>query len=235
MARRHQLYEKDLLGGKGVRFLADLLLTVPGLRLSPGVTFIALPEYGYRASAIPPGNQTDQMRLDLLFVILSRRKNISVGVEIKVEKNDLLFGEKLHYELGVTDYFFLAVPRRLVPAAIYVLKRQQPADIPKIGLIDLDNGEIIILPQKNEKTGGVLPILSNALRKGYVRMEIPADLEDNPVFFYPYKGFRVNVKYGGMFTKPFRPTLPTAGERYERFKYSALYQQLLLTPASKAG
>ena len=79
-----------------------------------------------------------------------------VSVEFKVNKRDLVKnGGKMVQYLGATDYFYLAVPKRLLEEAVQLIQRQPfLASLDHIGLIELSSGDIVIHPKpQREKSG----------------------------------------------------------------------------------
>lgn len=79
------------------------------------------------------------------------KKNVhfrkAVAIEIKTSERDI-YGSTIDKYLGATPYFFIAVPRSLLEAVIdrYCNHR----DMKFIGLIDADNGQIVVMPQQQE-------------------------------------------------------------------------------------
>lgn len=76
-----------------------------------------------------------------------------VSVEIKNSLEDLTKnGPKMVQYLGATDYFFLGVPKNLLPAAVQLLQRKPLAGhVDQIGLIDLTKGRIVIMPSRQKE------------------------------------------------------------------------------------
>lgn len=76
-----------------------------------------------------------------------------VSVEIKVNKEDLMKnGFKVLRYLGATDFFFLAVQKRLLEEAVRLIQQQTlSVSLDHIGLIDLTTGEIVIYPQRQHE------------------------------------------------------------------------------------
>lgn len=66
----------------------------------------------------------------------------TVGIEIKVSKNDLDNDNKYLDYLGYTNYFFFAVPTELVPNAL-----EKTQSNPLIGVVDATGNKIIKLPE----------------------------------------------------------------------------------------
>ena len=82
----------------------------------------------------------------VLFVNVPNEKKIhTIGIEIKGHRYDLLHDMKMYHYLGHTDYFFLAVPNALVKPA-----RIKAALDPRIGIIRMGDGKIIIFPDKQD-------------------------------------------------------------------------------------
>ena len=227
MPKRHQFYVAELAGRAGARFLTDFLRETTGSGPRPAVTVKALPEYGFISAEKPPANKTNTMRLDLLFVILGQEDRVTVGFEVKVDKNDLLFGEKLHYELGITDYLFLAVPRMLIPCARYVIKDQLPEDVKRIGLVDLTEGDIVIFPNRASNEQGVLTINPDPDLRHFTSVDM-TDYQRLPRHHFHSDGeLMVNNRYTGLLARPYKPSLPRRSERFERFQISHRYRGLL--------
>lgn len=119
--------------------------------ISKEVLIGVIPEFPVTSESAPPGRATDIFRLDALVVIIWEStigEAITVGLEIKDEVGDLLYDTKIPYEVGKTDLFFLAVPPKLLPCALCVI-----ADLPtgvrsKVGLVNLDCGDVILLPER---------------------------------------------------------------------------------------
>ena len=237
MGARHNNFETELAGRKGVRFLTDFFRAVTGDSLRPGASVIAMPEFGYQPAVKPPGNTSGKMWLDVFFIILGRRdRDITVGVEVKVTQDDLLFGEKLHYELGVADYLFLAVPRDLIPAARYVIQDQLPEDVPRIGLVDLNSGDVVIIPNKSQIICKMENLYRMALLRNSVRLDFNSLTADNPEPEFHLNGLlNVNRKYDGLLAVPFTPKVPAHGKCYERFRACRRFQALVTTQSARAG
>ena len=234
MSSRHQRFEEQLLGPKGSRLISAVFYAIKGYPLPPKATVIGVAEFPFNAAAIPPGHMTRSMRLDVLFVILSATERLTVGVEIKTDEGDLVFDNKLRYEL-VSDYSFLAVPSMLIPAALYVIRNQRPEDISKIGLVNLDNAEIVILPDTTTPKLHLLEVLIEAFHRDARRLEINS-VSSPRVANYIRRGmFNINRDYQGMLTFRYRPQLPRPDKCYDRYRHSTLYQHLVRAPHPTRG
>ena len=71
------------------------------------------------------------------------KERVIVSVEIKTTVRDLFESDVDKY-LGVTDFFFIAAPRELVPAVIR--RREIDPEKEHIGVIDSDSDSIVISP-----------------------------------------------------------------------------------------
>ena len=229
MVSRHQSFEAALTGRTGARFLAEFLRRETGKDVRPGAVAIALPEYGYASNEIPPGNKTNRMWLDVYYVIKTTDSDLTVGVEVKTSREDLLFGEKLHYEIGVADYLFLAVPRSLIPEARYVIEDQRPEDVPKIGLLDLTSGDIVIVPQKDFRKTNLA-----ACQRNFIQMDM-TDCQRAPGITTIQRGkLLINREYRGLLARPVLPKPPPAGRCFTRYQQSPRYQKLIRPSAKRA-
>ena len=227
MGKRHQFFETELTGRVGVRFLSEFLREKTGMGQRPGVTVTAIPEYGFLSSEKPPGNQTHRMWLDLLYVLPSHDSNITIGVEVKVNENDLLFGEKLHYQLGITDYLFLAVPRTLIPCARYVIKDQLPEDTRRIGLIDLTDGDIAILPVISPTAQSSLITRKGIDLRHITSLNITNSQRQPKVHFQLDGELVINNRYAGLLALQYKPSIPPRSECFVRFHASPRFKRLL--------
>lgn len=226
MSSRHQRFEEQLLGPKGSRLISAVFYAIKGYPLPPKATVIGVAEFPFNAATIPPGHMTRSMRLDVLFVILSATERLTVGVEIKTDEGDLVFDNKLRNEL-VSDYSFLAVPSMLIPAALYVIRHQQPEDISKIGLVNLDNAEIVILPDTTTPKLHLLEVLIEAFRQNALRLDLSSGSSPLPASFVRRSELNINQEYLGMLAFRYRPQLPRLDKCYDRYLFSPLYRQLL--------
>lgn len=88
-----------------------------------------------------------QNRMDTVFFVKvpNEKKMQTIGIEIKGHRNNLLRDMKMYNYLGHTDYFFLAVPPVLVKPA-----RIKAAVDPRMGLIRMSDGKILIFPEKQD-------------------------------------------------------------------------------------
>lgn len=223
MNSRHHRIEQQLLGPKGSRLISAVFYAIKGHPLPPKATVIGVAEFPFNAAAIPPGHMTRSMRLDVLFVILSATERLTVGVEIKTDEGDLLFDAKLPHEL-VTDYFFLAVPSLLIPAALFVINHQPDRGI--IGIVNLDNSEIVVMPSTNRSTLQFFEVLVDAIQRQAPRLEIYN--VSLPRATYVRDGFiYLNRDYCGVLALHYRPQLPRLDKCYDRYQLSPLYRQLL--------
>ena len=220
---RHGRTEAQLLGPKGGRFVAQVIYALTGRTLPLGATVIGITEYPFLARERPAGHKTRGMRLDVLFAILLPEIRLTVGVEVKTNEEDLVFDNKLHNEL-VADYLFLAVPRKLIPAALFVIHRQAPECARGIGLLDLDDGDIVVLPDRSARILEMEDVLVNAILHG-TRVEISEDIPKAE--FVRRDRLQINALYSGMLEVRYTPRLPHPGQCYARFRHSPLFQQLL--------
>lgn len=226
MSKRHHRIERQLLGIKGSRFISRVFLAITGYPLPAKATVIGIPEYQFEAREIPLGHKTRSMWLDVLFVILTTNERFTIGCEIKADEGDLVFDTKLRHEL-IADYFFLAVPSKLIPAALYVIRHQQTEDICKIGLVNLDNAEIVILPDTTTPKQHLLEVLIEAFQQNALRLDLSSGSSPRPVTFLHKNGIRICREYLGMLARPYRPELPPLDKCFDRYQLSPLYRQLL--------
>ncbi len=90
-------------------------------------------------------------RLDAIFFIqpgnkaLNQHQCYTVGIELKNIKPDLMHDEKMEEYLGYTNFFFIGVPENLVDDALV-----RAGNNYHIGVMNLENGEIVKLPKRNE-------------------------------------------------------------------------------------
>ena len=158
-----------------------------------------------------------------MFVVLTPEVRVVVGVEIKTNEEDLIFDAKLCHEL-VADYLFLAVPRKLIPAALFVIRRQTPECARRMGLVDLDDGDIVVLPERSPRILKIEDVLATAILRGS-RVDIA---ESAPKAEFARRGrLRLNKRYSGMLAIRYTPRLPRPGQCFERFRHSPLFLQLL--------
>ncbi len=73
-----------------------------------------------------------------------------VSIETKNSQSDLMKDGKILSYLGATSYAFLAVPERLIPDAIDKIDSYDDR-AQYIGLINADNGDIILFPASQEE------------------------------------------------------------------------------------
>lgn len=220
---RHDRTEAQLLGPKGGRFVANAIRALTGQPLPAGASIVGIAEYPYRATEIPVGHMTDSMRLDVLFVILLPEDRITLAVEVKTSRDDLLFDTKLCYEL-VADYLFLAVPRKMIPAALFFIRNQAPECARRIGLLDLDDGDIVVLPDRSTRILEMEDVLVNAILHG-TRVDIAGGFPKAE--FVRRDRLQINALYSGMLEVHYTSRLPQPGQCYARFRHSPLFQQLL--------
>lgn len=93
---------------------------------------VVLVEPGYRAQA--------------------RRQTFDIGIELKGDADDLKNDAKIAMYLGWTDLFFIGVPKALVADAVSKAESvmvQDAAYENKIGVMDVESGQIYMWPQKN--------------------------------------------------------------------------------------
>lgn len=169
MSSRHHRIEQQFLGPKGSRFISLAFHAITGYPLPAEATIIGIPEYLFEAHEIPLGHKTRSMWLDVLFVILTTNERLTIGVEIKADEGDLVFDTKLRHEL-IADYFFLAVPSLLIPAALFVINHQPDRGI--IGIVNIDNSEIVVMPSTNRSTLQFSEVLVDAIQRQAPRLEI---------------------------------------------------------------
>lgn len=86
-----------------------------------------------------------------------RQAHRTIAVEIKTTKRDLKLsfqGGSHSFEkyMGVTDYFFIAVPSFLLSVLIKQLKQHDNRK--SIGVIDADRGFVVVMPQRQKVDGG---------------------------------------------------------------------------------
>lgn len=224
MSSSHFKQIERLLGAKGGLFVLKAIFAITGRPLLAGTTVIGVEEYCYHSAVIPPGHKSNRMRLDLLFVVLSPVGKINIGIEVKTTESDLLFSEKIQYEL-IADYLFLATPRNLIPAALYVITNL-PSDVAsKIGLLDLNSIEIVVKPKQFETDIDALDVV-NSKRKHII--EVPYNSRSIAhAIFRENRKIQINEVYAGMLLKKYTPKLPSPGERHHRYLNSKLYQRLL--------
>lgn len=225
MVNRHQSLETELLGRMGQRFLAQFMGGIQDGDMRPESNTYAMSEYGYFSKERPPGNKTDKMSFDIVYVICEAEKTLSIGVEVKALLFDLLYGEKLHYQIDVADYLFLAVPRALIPAAKYVIEDQRGEDVPRIGLVDLTDGDIVIFPQPGSANSILSLSRSPQLREPFQKLG-PSDQSIPAQIFFPMGQLSVNRRYRGLLSKPYKPELPPHGICYKRYQFSDRFQRL---------
>lgn len=78
---------------------------------------------------------------DFLFV------HVTTAVEIKASAADLLKDPKIDQYLGATQYFFIAVPEEILEEAVVKI-REAPETMPYKGIVNVDTGEIVVMPQR---------------------------------------------------------------------------------------
>lgn len=220
---RHQAKETQLLGPRGGRFVADAVRALTGRPLPAGASVVGLVEYPYRATEVPVGHMTDNMRLDALFVVLLPEERITLTVEVKTSREDLLFDTKLCYEL-VADYFFLAVPRELIPAALFVIRHQAPECARRMGVVDLDDGDVVVLPERSPRLLKIEDVLVSAILRG-TRIDIAGS--SAKAEFLRRNDLLINTRYAGMLSVRYTPRLPRPGRCHDRFRHSPLFQEML--------
>lgn len=219
----HDRAETKLLGPRGGRFIAQVIYALTGRTLPLGATVIGMTEYPFRARERPAGHKTSGMRLDALFAVLLPEGRLTVGVEVKTSEEDLVFDDKLHHEL-VADYLFLAVPRKLIPAALFVIRRQTPECARRMGLVDLDDGDVVVLPARSPRILKIEDVLVTAILRG-TRLE---NFRGAPkAEFVRRDRLKINALYSGMLAVRYMPRLPRPGRCHDRFRHSPLFQELL--------
>lgn len=132
----------------------------------------------------------------------------SVAIEIKASVDDLVNDKKMEQYMGAIPFFFLAVPSVLIIPAIQRIEKI-PAFRNRIGLIDIDNGKIVIMPQedenydkdRNDKLLGAMNInpkrFSNT-DQGYMVRPVSIDAWTPPLFTH-YDGRQINTDYLKLF------------------------------------
>lgn len=94
----------------------------------------------------------DNYRFDVVFFIepgwsaIKERSCYTVGIELKNSRADLMQDEKIEKYIGFTDFFFIGVPKDLVPAAIE--KSNKLALANKVGVMAVDTGGIAKLGER---------------------------------------------------------------------------------------
>lgn len=78
----------------------------------------------------------------IIFLHVNYGKTLTIGIEIKGHRKNLIWDNKLFEYLGHTDYFFLAVPTVLIKPA-----RLKASQDPRIGIIRMRDGKIIVFPE----------------------------------------------------------------------------------------
>ncbi|NME72809.1 hypothetical protein [Flammeovirga aprica] len=73
---------------------------------------------------------------------------MTAGIEIKVSKHDLLNDDKFEEYIGWTDFFFFAVPHKLVESAMEKAESSEHSDL--IGVLDVEKGEMVKVPVRQE-------------------------------------------------------------------------------------
>ncbi|KXX72735.1 ParB/Srx family N-terminal domain-containing protein [Flammeovirga sp. SJP92] len=75
----------------------------------------------------------------------------TVAFEIKVSKSDLINDTKFTSYIGWTNYFFFAVPEKLIPFAKDKIKEMlYPNEKNKVGIYNLDNDQLVLIPEVQE-------------------------------------------------------------------------------------
>ena len=85
-------------------------------------------------------------RMDtVIFLHVCSGKTLTIGIEIKGHRRNLIWDNKLFEYLGHTDFFFLAVPTALIKPA-----RLKASQDPHIGIIRMRDGKIIVFPERQD-------------------------------------------------------------------------------------
>lgn len=101
--------------------------------------------------------KSDHYRFDAVFFIqpgnraLNQHQCYTVGIELKNAVSDLKYDEKIHRYIGWTNFFMLGVPTPLIDAAnekISAIYTEHPECREKIGLLNVETGEILIRPKR---------------------------------------------------------------------------------------
>ena len=130
-----------------------------------------------------------------------------ISLEIKTTERDIWQSSVEKY-LGATRQFFIAAPSKLLPAVIE--RYSHDSQKGKIGIVDTDNGQVVVLPQfqnySKERANALLAhcYTSSHRYSSYndtepyeLRRVIPRD-ESQTSFIY-YNGLNVNREYIDMF------------------------------------
>ena len=120
---------------------------------------------------IEPGPDEGSVRHDVMFTFIPENGRTGllphkepgqscathVSVRLEADRRDLAGnGGGLDRYLGATDYFFLAVPKRLLEDAIRLIQRQPFLErLDHIGLIEISSGDIVIHPKPQRDKSGL--------------------------------------------------------------------------------
>ncbi len=122
---------------------------------------------------------------------------VSIIIEVKRLLKDLWWsGEQYLSYMGNSRLFFIAVPERLVGECICRVRRPQCV-LGKIGVINADNGDIVVMPSVQDcGFGKETRMLSNMLADGRYRPEgLPVRLPMDVVPFLDMDGLRIRTPY----------------------------------------
>lgn len=148
MKKDHKYYQSQLAGRLGQRLIRTLFLVHYKRLLQIESPIAVFSEFKVSSKKPLGSHKTDKFFLDAAIMVPGDTNDgeiLTVGFEIKDTLGDLMYGEKLEHEIGHTNYMFLAVPSELLSCAICIIK-DLPEDVSsKVGLIDLDKGDIVFL------------------------------------------------------------------------------------------
>lgn len=130
----------------------------------------------------------------------------TVAVEIKTTAGDICQSSVDKY-LGATPYFFIAVPRDLLPTVIFQYRNHPKRKF--IGLIDSDLEQIVVMPEQMpyniNRQNNVLAHCYTSVHRYSIYNDIEpfakASVTQFPegAFFILVDGLNVNVKYSDYF------------------------------------
>lgn len=146
MKKDHKYYQSQLAGQLGQRLIRTLFLSHYKRLLQIDSPLAVFSEFKVSSKKPLGSHKTDNYFLDAVIMVPGDANDgeiLTVGFEIKDTLGDLMYGEKLEHEIAHTNYMFLAVPSELLFCAICIIK-DLPEDVSsKVGLIDLDQGDIV--------------------------------------------------------------------------------------------
>ena len=148
MKKDHKYYQSLLAGQLGQRLMRTLFLSHYKRLLQIDSPIAVFSEFKVFSKKPLGKHKTDNFFLDAAIMVPGDANDgeiLTVGFEIKDTLGDLMYGEQLEHEVGHTNYMFLAVPSELLLCAICIIN-DLPEDVSsKVGLIDLDKGDIVFL------------------------------------------------------------------------------------------